>query len=261
MYLFPDVLWINVSPALSGFDQPLIKAISQHSIVGKWQYSQSADEPTDLETALVLLHDYLKQCDRPIHLIGHSTSGLLGLLYARRYPNRVRSLTLLSVGVHPAIDWQAHYYTQLQFLCCPRTMVLAQTACNLIGYQATPVLQFYVQMLEQDLVSSLSPHSLYSHAHRSPGGAEVPMLICGGEHDVVVDPSMIRGWFSHLKQGDRFWSCPEGRYFFHYEYAKQTYQVLKNFWRSQSCHPSSFPHSATSFHSQTETIHTVHENN
>jgi|GEM_PF-2838428 len=75
--------------------------------------------PTSLDAALVLLHDYLKEGDRPLHLLGHSTGGLLGLLYAHRYPERVRSLTLLSVGVHPAIDWQAHYYIQRQMLLLP----------------------------------------------------------------------------------------------------------------------------------------------
>jgi len=34
----------------------------------------------------------------------------LGWLYTRHYRQRVRSLTLLGVGVYPGIDWQAHYY-------------------------------------------------------------------------------------------------------------------------------------------------------
>ncbi|MBD2545128.1 MULTISPECIES: alpha/beta fold hydrolase [Planktothricoides] len=128
MSLSPDALWINVSPALEKFNRPLLKQLSAQTAIAKWEYSQTPDEPTSLEIAVDLLHDYLKDRQQPIHLLGHSTSGLLGLMYARRYPEKVRSrsvadatsLTLLSVGVHPAVDWQAHYYAQLQVLPCSR---------------------------------------------------------------------------------------------------------------------------------------------
>ena len=48
--------------------------------------------------AVELWHDFLTWRDRPIHLISHSTSGLVGLMYARRYPHKVSSLGLLAVG-------------------------------------------------------------------------------------------------------------------------------------------------------------------
>jgi pimeloyl-ACP methyl ester carboxylesterase len=48
--------------------------------------------------AVKLLHDFLTGRDRPLHLISHSTSGLVGLMYARCYPHKVSSLGLLAVG-------------------------------------------------------------------------------------------------------------------------------------------------------------------
>jgi pimeloyl-ACP methyl ester carboxylesterase len=63
--------------------------------------------------AVKLLHDFLTWRDRPLHLISHSTSGLVGLMYARRYPHKVSSLGLLAVGWLYAINLQAHYYTHL----------------------------------------------------------------------------------------------------------------------------------------------------
>lgn len=116
----PDILWLNTSPSLQCFDRPLLRYLCRQGLVGKWEYRQSQDEPCSLDIALVLLHDYLKSQNQPVHLIGHSTAGLLGLLYARQHPERVRSLTLLAVGANPAVDWQAHYYIQRQLVECDR---------------------------------------------------------------------------------------------------------------------------------------------
>lgn len=95
----PDVLWLNANPGFQRFDRPLTRYLSHQITIGQWQYCQTPDEPSCLEIALTLLHDYLKSRSRPLHLIGHSTGGLLGLLYARKHPERVKSLTLLAVGV------------------------------------------------------------------------------------------------------------------------------------------------------------------
>ncbi len=234
MSLMPDALWLNVSPALRGFDRPLLKLLAQSYQVAEWQYSQSLDEPLCLDTAITLLHDYLKHGDRPVHLLGHGTSGLVGLLYARRFPHRVRSLTLLSVGVYPAVDWQAHYYAQLQLLQCPREFILTQMVYSLIGYQSRPIAREFVQRLKHDLDTSLSPHSLYHRLHVSPGGVDVPLLVCASDNDIVVDPHQREGWSCHFKEGDRLWSYPDGRYFFHYFHPHATRQAIVSFWQSLS---------------------------
>ena len=228
----PEALWLNVSPSFQEFDRPLLQNLSKQVSIARWEYYQTQDEPTSVEAALVLLHDYLQQFDRPIHLLGHSTSGLLGLLYARQYPERVKSLTLLSVGVYPAVDWQAHYYIQLQLLPCSRETILRQMVYNLFGNQRVPIVQNLVKILDRDLLTSLSPHSLFQRICLEPAYVFTPLLVCGSEDDIIVDLPQFRGWEYWLKEGDCLWHCPTGRYFFHYFYPKLVTEKIVDFWSS-----------------------------
>ncbi|WP_088889162.1 alpha/beta fold hydrolase [Leptolyngbya ohadii] len=233
MLLFPDALWLNVSPALKGFDRPLLNQLSQFSTIAQWEYTQELDEPASLDVALVLLHDYLKHQNRPIHLLGHGTGGLLGLLYARQHPERVRSLTLLSVGVNPAIDWQAQYYAQRRLLPCDQHTILRQMVYGLLGCPPKDTTETLVKILEQDLYQSLSPHSLVRSMELLPIAVEVPLLVCGSVDDVVIDPNQLRGWESHFHHStSRLWVCPGGRYFFHYFYPQQTGIRIERFWNA-----------------------------
>jgi pimeloyl-ACP methyl ester carboxylesterase len=236
MSLIPEALWLNVSPAFQKFDRPLLKHLAQSKIIGQWEYSQTLDEASSLEVAMTLLHDYLKQCDRPIHLMGHSTGGLLGLLYARRHPERIKSLTLLSVGVHPSIDWHAHYYAHLQLLPCSREVVLAQMVCNLFGKQPKSSIRSYIELLKRDLATSLSPHTLFQRISIAPAGVPVPLLIAGAQDDVVTDPHQLQAWKSYLKAGDRLWKCDRGNHFFHFFYPQKVSEQVIEFWSSVPSH-------------------------
>jgi pimeloyl-ACP methyl ester carboxylesterase len=235
-----DALWLNVSPALQGFDRPLLKQLSQHTAIALWEYQLTADEPIALETALLLLNEFLEVQPQPVHLIGHATSGLLGLLYARLYPDHVRSLTLLSVGVYPGVDWQAHFYAQLKRLPCSRKTLLKQMVYNLFGYQSRPITDNLIRMLDRDLQTSLSPHTLYQQMSFIPGGVPVPLLVCGSQDDVIIDAHLLQGWQPWLKSaepsvmGDQLWQCDEGRYFFHYFYPTDVSQQITRFWSTQS---------------------------
>ena len=115
-----NAIWINVSQGLRVFDRSLISILSHKMLVTEWQYCQTQDEPTSLSVAMDLLYEYMEKRDHPVHLLGHGMGGFLALLFARCYPEKVLSLTLLSVGVYPAVDWQAHYYVQSSLLPCPR---------------------------------------------------------------------------------------------------------------------------------------------
>ncbi|GAB4460098.1 MAG: hypothetical protein OHK0037_06730 [Elainellaceae cyanobacterium] len=248
MSSLPDALWLNVSPALQKFDRPLLKQLAKYAAIAHWQYCQTQDEAVSLETALVLLHDYLKQGDRPVHLLGHGISGALAMLYARRHPERVRSLTLLSVGVYPLVDWQAHYYSRFALLPCSRETVLAQMVPTLFGRQSWQTTQDLIRLLEKDLDNSLSPHTLYRRASLFPGGVPVPLLVCGGAEDAIIDSNALDGWWPWFKDsgffpkdeagwippGDRLWRCPGGRYFFHYHFPQSTAEQIVGFWQSFS---------------------------
>jgi pimeloyl-ACP methyl ester carboxylesterase len=238
---FPDVLWLNVSPAFQRFHRPLLQNLAQKKVVAQWDYVQSLDEPQSFDVALGLVHDYLRSLDRPVHLIGHGTSGLLALLYARQHPERLKSLTLLAVGVHPAVDWQAHYHAQASLLCCSRYMLLAQMAHNLWPSQSRSRMQDLVKVLEADLLTSLSPHTLFRRSSVPPGGVSVPLLVCGGGDDIVIDPNALQRWQHWMKPGDRLWVCPGAGYFFNYSHPEQTMEPIATFWAScdaSQCSPA-----------------------
>lgn len=240
----PEVLCLSASPHLQVFDRPLLQALAQKTAIAQWEYCQTPDEPSSLEIALVLLHDYLKPRCHPIHLIGHGTSGLLALLYAQCHPERVRSLTLLSVGAYPAVDWQAHYYVQRNLLPCSRRVLLTRMVDTLFGCSSQPLTKVLVKILGQDLDHSLSPHSLVRQMSLAPIQVSVPLLVCGSVDDVVVDPYQLGSWQQHFSQAaettSQLWVCPGGRYFFHYFYPYQVEEQILNFWRSLPSEQSKF---------------------
>jgi len=234
MSKIPDVLWLNTSPSLQVFNQRLIRYLSRKILIVQWDYFQTPDEPCSLDITVTLLHDYLKSLHQPIHLIGHSTSGLVGLIYARKYPERVKSLTLLSVGVHPTVDWQAHYYVHRHLLPCSREIILTNMVKSLFGEQDRKITQNLVRILEKDLDLSPSPHSLLKRQSMLPREVPVPLMVCGSHNDTIIDPNLIQGWQPFLKPEDRIWECPEGGYFFHHFSPLNVAQPLLEFWQENS---------------------------
>jgi surfactin synthase thioesterase subunit len=227
-----DIVWINTNPKFKRFEQPILRQLSQQLSIAHWEYQQHQDEPSCLEIALVLLHDYLKLSSHTVHLVGHGTGGLLGLLYARKHPERVKSLTLLGVGVYPAVDWQAHYYALREILPCSREIILAQMVQKLFGHQNKYNVKGLIDVLEEDLKTSPSPHSLYKRVSIPSGGVDVPLMVCGSRDDTIIDVHALAGWQDWLKEGDRLWECPQGHHFFHYFYPQQVSRQIFKFWRS-----------------------------
>jgi pimeloyl-ACP methyl ester carboxylesterase len=134
-------------------------------------------------------------------------------------------------------DWQAHYYSQLEKLSCSRQQVLAQMAYLLFGHQAQPLVNGWIKLLEQDLVHSLSPHSLLRRSSLFPGQVPVPMLVCGSLDDAIADPNQLEGWRPWLKPGDRLWQCPSGRHFFHATHPQAVAREILSFWHIGEPHP------------------------
>lgn len=227
----PDVLCLNASSSLQIFDKPLLRYLSTKLVTAQWEYSQSQDDPCLLDIAVTMLHDYLKYRNRPIHIIGHSMGGVLGLLYARRYPERVKSLTLLAVGVYPAINWQAHYYVHRQIFPFSREKIMLQMVEYLFGDRYSKNCNKLAKILEEDLDYSLSPHSLFKRMSIEQNGVGVPLMVCGSRDDFVVDPHSLQGWQFYLKKSDRLWQCPQGRHFFHYFYPQLVGEQIINFWQ------------------------------
>jgi pimeloyl-ACP methyl ester carboxylesterase len=227
-----DVLWLSASPSLKLFDRSLLHYLNQSVPIQIWEYEQTEDEGCSLDVAVELLHHYLKFRDRPIHLIGHSTSGLIGLMYARRYPHKVSSLGLLAVGLPSTINWQAHYYTHLSAFTWTREQVLNQMVGDMLGFQNKSIIQRFIPYFDDDLACSPCPHSLFTISNSRDEGVEVPLLLCSSKTDFVVSPIMMRRWSKFLKKGDRLWECKDGRHFFHHFYPEQVGEEILNFWLS-----------------------------
>jgi pimeloyl-ACP methyl ester carboxylesterase len=228
----PEVLYLNTSRVMRRFDRPLQNYLASQKRVARWEFGLDQDEPCAIETAITLLHEYISQHDQPMHLVGHGINGLLGLLYARQYPDRVRSLTLLAVGMNPAQDWHFQYYVARNLLPYSREMVLAQMVHRLFGCSDRQMLKGLIEILAKELDTSLSLHSLIQQTYIPPAGVPVPLLVCGSRDDVIVDCDALHGWLKHFKEGDRLWECAKGQHFFHYFEPQLVGRQLILFWRT-----------------------------
>lgn len=239
MSFVSNIVWISASSGVKAFDRPLLQYLAKERIgspflgaIAQWQYEQSLDEASSLDAAVELLHHYLENQTHPVHLVGHGTSGIVALLYTRRYPEQVKSLSLLSVAAQPALTWHTHYYVQRKLLACSREQVLAQMVKTLFGCDLPFHVQAFVALLDRDLDTSPSLHSLYELVQLPQGSVSVPLLVCAAKDDSVIDKRSHAQWSRMLKLGDRLWRCPRGKHFFHFFHPEQSGDELLQFWRS-----------------------------
>ncbi|MEM8504366.1 MAG: alpha/beta hydrolase [Cyanobacteria bacterium P01_D01_bin.1] len=231
-----NLLWLSVSPRLKGFDRRLLSQLAKTAPVRKWEYIQTVDEPCCLDSIVEALHEYV--CDRAnlerrsgnpnykVHLLGHGVSGVVALMYARCYPERVASLSLLSVNAKPAVNWQAHYYAIRQLLPCSRDMVLAQMTRLLFGQQPRRLSKPLAELLSADLDSAISLHSLAHDIEIPTDATAVPLLVCNGEQDPIVQAQEADSWQHWMKPGDCLWQCPNGHHFFQFHHAKAVAEAI-----------------------------------
>ncbi|MDJ0616598.1 MAG: alpha/beta hydrolase [Calothrix sp. MO_192.B10] len=232
-----DVLWLTASPSLKYFDQPLLKFLSASLQIAEWEYYPTLDEASSIDEAVRLIDEFLQSYSHPVHLAGHGTGGAIALMFARRFPNKVKSLTLLGVGSQPAINWQTHYYAQRQMFFLSRERVLANNARSLFGYQPPHTMKKLMATLEGDLQESPCSHSAFKITHLPKGGVHMPLMVCGCKTDPVISPSLLQDWSNWFKPEDRLWECPRGLHFFHYFYPQNVGKQMLSFW--QSLHPRS----------------------
>ncbi|MGC1305579.1 MAG: alpha/beta hydrolase [Phormidesmis sp.] len=262
----PHVLWLSVSPYLKCFDQRLLSQLAKTAPIRQWEYCQTVDEPCCIDAIVKALHEYLESRitlektsgsnGLKVHLIGHGVSGVIGLLYARRYPQQVASLTLLSVAAQPAVNWQAHYYALRHLLPCSREMVLAQMARLLFGQQPVRLTKALSQLLAKDLDSNLTLHSLARNTKIPSGSPNIPLLVCNGEFDVITNAQDEKFWHDwtgtsaskRLRQRDipscRQWTCPTGNHFFHFQHAATVASVITDHWHNVIEHSHSSANSS-----------------
>ncbi|MEL6580842.1 MAG: alpha/beta fold hydrolase [Cyanobacteria bacterium J06621_12] len=225
-------VWINANPSFKHFEARIVRYLSNQVPIAYWEYSQTLDEASSLQIALTLLHDYLKSKPQAINLVGHGTGGLVALLYARKYPKLVKSLTLLGIGFAPSIDWQSHYYQMRKLLPCSQEQILARMVQIMFGHQSQTNVSNLIKILQQDLSGAPTSHSLYRLERIKPGGVAMPLMVCGSNNDGICDRSALQGWSDYLKDDDLLWTSPEGHHFFHYFFPEYTGQKIIKFWQN-----------------------------
>jgi pimeloyl-ACP methyl ester carboxylesterase len=212
------------------FDQLILQRLARSHRINYWQYEQELDEGCCLQNAIDFLDRYLQPQTEPIHLVGHGLSGTLALLYARRHPEKVRSLTLLAVAAQPAVTWHSHYYTQRHLLPISQVQLLAQMAVSLFGHKLPHEIKPLTQLLAKDLAIAPAPHSLYNVAVLPEMGVAMPLLVCGSQTDFVVTPPLLKRWVNFFKPGDTLWQCPDGHHFFHHSRSELVVPQILKFW-------------------------------
>jgi pimeloyl-ACP methyl ester carboxylesterase len=224
-------LWISANPSLKQFHRRLLNVLSATVEIEFWEYFQTLDEGSSIDKAIELLHEYIVNNGVRVNLIGHGIGGVIALEYARKYPDRVCSLALLSVAVQPAITWHSYYYSQLRSMPSDRYCTLRAIAINLFPYNCASYIHSLVERLERDLVEAPSNHSLFHLDVLAEGGVKMPLAICGSDTDPVVSTSTLSGWNQYLKPSDLSHSYPTGGHFFHHFHPELVGHHIRHFWQ------------------------------
>ena len=224
-------LWVSASPSLKYFHRPLLANLSTSIGVDVWEYCQTLDESNSIDRAVELLQTHLSRSSDPVHLIGHGIGGTIALMHARKYPDRVASLTLLSVAVRPGINWHSYYYDRLWSVSERRDRVLQAIASDLFPANCDRYINDLLARMERDLVESPSSHSLFRSSILPAGGVEMPLLVCSSQDDPVITAPAAYGWTNYLKSIDKIWHLSTGGHFFHYVRAELVSGHIQRFWQ------------------------------
>jgi pimeloyl-ACP methyl ester carboxylesterase len=224
-------VWVSASPSLKYFNRRLLSHLSQVIKVECWEYSQTLDEGSSIEGAVKLLDEYISKSADAVHLIGHGVSGVIALVYARRYPSKVASLTLLSVAVRPGINWHSYYYDRLWSSPQQRDLILKSVSSDLFPDTSARHVCDLVDRLERDLVESPSSHSLFQSSILPSGGVEMPLMVCASQADPVIKLAASYGWTNYLKPGDKIWHSSTGGHFFQHMHSEVVSYHIQNFWQ------------------------------
>jgi pimeloyl-ACP methyl ester carboxylesterase len=195
-------------------------------------------QEASVDKAVTLLYDFLKNNNRRVHLIGHGIGGIIALLFARKYPQFARSLTLLSVAAQPANTWHTHYYQQLKLLDISHKKLMTNIARDLFQDELPCCANKLIAILNKDLDTSPLMHSLFKVVSLPKGGVSIPLMVCGSQTqtDAVINYQALHDWKRYLKTEDIIWNCPQGGHFFHYFHPEEVGEKILTFWQGHHKH-------------------------
>jgi pimeloyl-ACP methyl ester carboxylesterase len=225
-----SILWLDLQPSVFCFNKKLACILSQSRHVRRWSFQHDLDEICSLTTIFDFLRETVDQLDSPPHVVAHGLSGTFACLFARQFPKAFRSLTLISVDPVSSNQWTSHYLEMRRRLPCSRSSILSHIVPLLFDKnfsESNLVLSgFFEKCLDCDYISgSIASHSLLPNL----SSIDIPLSIINGSHDFVVDQNSSCRWKPYLKNGDRFYSLPEGRHFSHFSQPKLFGKLINSF--------------------------------
>ena len=228
--LHDKVLWIDLQPTLHCLNKRVSQLLSRSFAVQRWSFQHDLDESCSVDTVHELLKHTLVASSAPIHLIGHGISGTIACLFAEKYPELVKSLTLLSVDTVSANHWSSHYLDLRSQLPASRKAILNHLSFllfsnhNSLAFEALPCLLakcLDTEFIQGSIANQQTINNLFA--------PNVPTFVLNGESDFVVDVHSRDRWSETLKSGDRYVSMKQGRHFFHFDHSQQVSQLITAF--------------------------------
>ena len=225
------VLWIDLQPTLHCLNKRVAQLLSRSFAVQRWSFQHDLDESCSVATVHDLLRQTLVASPEPVHLVGHGVSGTIACLFAEKYPDLVKSLTLLSVDTLSANHWSSHYLDLRSQLPSSRQAILSHLSSLLFSNHNPRAAEVFPCLLAKCLDTEFVQGSIFNQQHISNLKApeKVPTFVLNGEYDFVVDANSLDRWAKTLKSGDRFVCMKKGRHFFQFDQSQQVAQLITAF--------------------------------
>jgi pimeloyl-ACP methyl ester carboxylesterase len=190
--------WRYLTPALSGAG---FRAFAPDLMGHGSSHKPESPEAYNFANLYASLEAWIEELEleRPITLVGHSLGGILAIQYARKQPDRVKSIALID----PFFD-----FDQLSPLMrlANRNSHLAERALRMApGWLIQALVEFdmgrhdrYEREVRQQIAldyKRASPHIMRFTATipdlpaESLGKIEIPALVLWGENDLTLDPA------------------------------------------------------------------------
>lgn len=226
----PSMVWLDAQPSLYCFNHKLAVLLSRTRAIRRWSFQHDPDESCSMETIHNFLAQSLEDFQEPPHLIAHGLSGTIACLFAHRYTELIRSVTVLSVDTLSCNHWHNHYLAMRSKLPCSRSQILSQLSLNMLSKENLRINSSLSQSLERCLDFDYTPGSIVGQQEiNCLTPPDVPMLILNGKNDFVVDAGSLERWKSILKAGDCIDLIHQGRHFFQYSKAAEVAQKINTF--------------------------------
>ena len=135
-------------------------------------------------------------------------------MFARQYPQFVKSLTLLSVAAQPAKTWHVNYYQQRQIYTLSKAEALLNTLHNVFRDKFPCCLRNLIDHFYRDLDNLPLMHSLLQIQQLPLEKVSMPLMVCSGQIDMILGYADLHEWKKWLKPEDILWKCHQGGHFF-----------------------------------------------